>query len=298
MKENGMVSDSSDIYEEIARIKAGGRQAALVTIVGASGSTPAGIGSKMLVREDGSVLGTIGGGSVEKLVTEEALLAMRTGTARRLSYGLREGEAAEMICGGDMEIFVEPILQEPRLFIFGGGHIALALSKMARLVGFRIIVVDDRPEFASAERFPEAERTIAADFSEAFSTLNVDSSSYIVIVTHAHAGDEVVLERALETEARYIGMIGSRRKNSVVFDNLRARGVPQASIDRTHAPIGLPIHAWTSEEIAVSILAEIVKVRRAPDESGPQDETSRAAATAAGPDREEAGDSSDEGGAT
>jgi len=158
-------------------------------------------------------------------------------------------------------------------------------------------VVDDRPEFASPERFPEAERTIAADFAEAFSELDIDSSSYIVIVTHAHAGDEVVLERALQTEARYIGMIGSKRKNNVVFENLRARGVPQASIDRTHAPIGLPIHAWTSEEIGVSILAELIKVRRAPDEAGLKDETPRSAAAAAGADRGEPGSSSDEGGA-
>ena len=203
-----------------------------------------------------------------------------------------------MICGGDMELFVEPILQEPRLFIFGGGHIALALSKMARIAGFKIIVVDDRPEFASPERFPEAERTIAADFLEAFSRLNVDSSSYIVIVTHAHAGDEVVLERALQTEARYVGMIGSRRKNSVVFENLRAKGVSQDSIDRVHAPIGVPIHAWTSEEIAVSILAEIIKVRRAPDERASASPTSPAGTAAAGVDLGKQSSPGDEGGAS
>ena len=292
-----MVSDSSGIYDEIARIKAGGHQAALVTIIGATGSTPAGIGSKMLVREDGSALGTIGGGSVEKLVIEEALRAVKTGRTRRLSYSLREGEVAEMICGGDMEVFVEPILQEPSLFIFGGGHIALALSRMARLVGFRIIVVDDRPEFASRERFPEAERTIGADFAEAFSDLDIDSSSYIVIVTHAHAGDEVVLEKALQTEARYVGMIGSKRKNNVVFENLRAKGVAQASIDRTHAPIGVPIHAWTSEEIAVSILAEIIKVRRAPDGPARDGGPPSAGTAAVGQGGEEVGTSDSIGGA-
>lgn len=259
-----MLNASHDIHSEIARIKAIGQEAALVTIIGASGSTPSGVGSKMLVKADGNTMGTIGGGNIERLVTEEALRVMRMGRAERLNFSLREGEECGMICGGDVEVFIEPILQEPKLFIFGGGHIALALSKMAKLVGFRIVVIDDRPDYASPQRFPEAEATMATDYAQAFSNIEIDNMSYIVIVTHGHEGDEVVLERALKTDAKYIGMIGSRRKNRVIFDHLLAKAIPQEIIDRVHAPIGLEIHASTSEEIAVSILAEIIKVRRAP----------------------------------
>jgi xanthine dehydrogenase accessory factor len=259
-----MRNASHDIHSEIARIKAKGQEAALVTIIGASGSTPSGVGSKMLVRADGSTMGTIGGGSIEKLVTEEALKVIRMGKAKRLNFSLREGKECGMICGGDVEVFIEPILQEPKLFIFGGGHIALALSKMAKMVGLRIVVIDNRADYASPQRFPEAEATVVTDYAQAFSNLEIDNISYIVIVTHGHQGDEVVLERAVKTEAKYIGMIGSRRKNKVIFDHLLAKGIPQDLIDRVHAPIGLEINASTSEEIAVSILAEIVKVRRVP----------------------------------
>jgi xanthine dehydrogenase accessory factor len=259
-----MLNASHDIHSEIARIKAQGQEAALVTIIGASGSTPSGVGSKMLVKADGGTMGTIGGGSIEKLVTEEALKVIRMGKAKRLNFSLREDKECGMICGGDVEVFIEPILQEPKLFIFGGGHIALALSKMAKMVGFRIVVIDNRPDYASPQRFPEAETTVATDYAQAFSNLEIDNMSYIVIVTHGHQGDEVVLEKAVKTEAKYIGMIGSKRKNRVIFDHLLAKGIPQELIDRVHAPIGLEIHASTSEEIAVSILAEIIEARRAP----------------------------------
>lgn len=167
-----------------------------------------------------------------------------------------------MVCGGDLEVFIEPILAAPSLFIFGGGHIALALVKMAKLVGFKIAVIDDRPEFATSERFPEAEQTLATDFAEAFSKLTIDKSDYIVIVTYAHKGDEVVLEGALKTEAKYIGMIGSRAKSEVVFSHLRAKGIWQELLDKVHTPVGLKINAQTPEEIAVSILAEMIQVRR------------------------------------
>jgi xanthine dehydrogenase accessory factor len=253
-----------DIYQEIVRVKAEGGEAALVTVVSASGSTPREEGAKMLVRPDGSILGTIGGGSLEAQIIKEAVKVIRQGRPKRIHRSLTAKEAEEegMICGGDLEVFIEPILTPPTLYIFGGGHIALALTKMGKLCGFNIAVVDDRAEFATAERFPQADTLLAEDFNKSFAKLNIDNSSYIVIVTHGHQHDEVVLEWAVTTPARYIGMIGSRTKNETIYSHLQARGITQAQLDRVHAPIGLEIGAQTPEEIAVSILAEVIKVRR------------------------------------
>jgi xanthine dehydrogenase accessory factor len=253
-----------DIYQEIVKIKAEGGEAALVTVVRASGSTPREEGAKMLVRPDGSILGTIGGGGLEAQVIKEAVKVIKQGKPKRLHRSLTASEAEEegMVCGGDLEVFIEPILTPPALYIFGGGHIALALVKMGKLVGFNITVIDNRAEFASAERFPEADVILADDFTKSFPKIKIDKSSYIVIVTHGHQHDEVVLEWAVATPARYIGMIGSKTKNETIFSHLLARGIPQEQLDRAHAPIGLEIEAQTPEEIAVSIMAELIKVRR------------------------------------
>jgi len=251
-----------DIYEELVKIRARGEESALVTLTSAHGSTPREQGAKMLVRRDGSIIGTIGGGRIEDLVIKKSLEVIKKGKPERLSYSLKEGEETGMVCGGDVEVFVEPILPSPTLFIFGGGHIALCLAKMAKMASFKIVVIDDRTEFANPERFPEAEQTLVADFAQAFSQLGIDESSYIVIVTYAHTGDEVTLEGALKTRAKYIGMIGSRSKNELVYSHLRDKGISQELLDRVHAPIGLEINARTPEEIAVSILAQLIKVRR------------------------------------
>jgi len=253
-----------DIYQEIVRVKAEGEEAALVTVVGASGSTPREEGAKMLVRLDSSILGTIGGGSLEAQIIMEAVKVIKQGKPKRIRWSLTASEAEEegMVCGGDLEVFIEPILTSPTLYIFGGGHISLALAKMGRLCGFNITVVDDRAEFASAERFPEAEVIFAEGFTKSFPRVKIDKSSYIVIATHSHQHDEVVLEWAVGTPAKYIGVIGSRTKNETIFSHLRARGISQEQLDRVHAPIGLEIEAQTPEEIAVSILAEIIKLRR------------------------------------
>ena len=253
-----------DIYQEIVKLTAEGEEAALVTIVSTSGSTPREEGAKMLVKADGSILGTIGGGSLEARVCDEALEVIRKGKPKQLHFRLKEGEEPGMICGGDLEVFIEPILSSPTLYIFGGGHISLPLAKMGKLLGFKIAVIDDRAAFANPQRFPEAELTLAEDFNKAFPKLKIDKSSYIVIVTREHQYDELVLEWALGTQAKYIGMIGSRTKNKAIFSHLLARGVSQELLDKVHAPIGLEIHAQTPEEIAISILAEMVKVRRSP----------------------------------
>ena len=254
----------NDIYQEIVRVKTEGEEAALVTVVSATGSTPREEGAKMLVRPDGSIIGTIGGGSLEAQVIEEAVRVIKQAKPKRLHMSLTAKEAGEagMMCGGELEVFIEPILNPPALYIFGGGHIALALTKMGKLCGFNITVIDDRAEFAHAERFPEAEVILAEDFTKSFPQVKIDKSSYIVIVTHGHQHDEVVLEWAVGTPARYIGMIGSKTKNETIYSHLLTKGITREQLERVHAPIGLEIGAQTPEEIAISILAELIKVRR------------------------------------
>jgi xanthine dehydrogenase accessory factor len=254
----------ADIYQEIVRIKEKGEEAALVTIVSATGSTPREEGAKMLVRPDGTIIGTIGGGNLEAQVINEAVGVIKQGKPKRLHMNLTAKEAEEtgMICGGDLEVFIEPILTAPTMYIFGGGHISLPLAQIGKLLGFKIAIIDDRAEFASTKRFPEAEMVLAGDFSKAFSKLKIDKTSYIVIVTRGHQNDELVLEWAVGTPAQYIGMIGSQTKVKTVFSHLLAKGVSKGRLDSVYSPIGLEIGAQTPEEIAVSILAEIIKVRR------------------------------------
>ncbi len=256
----------TDIYQEIVRIKEGGEEAALVTIVSATGSTPREEGTKMLVRADGSILGTIGGGSLEAQVIKEAVEVIKQGKPKRLHMSLtaKEAEVAGMVCGGELEVFIEPILTPPTLYLFGGGHVSLPLAKMGKLLGFKIAVIDDRAEFASSARFPEADTVLAEEFASSFPKLKIDKSSYIVIVTRGHQHDELVLEWAVGTPAKYIGMIGSKTKVKTIFSHLLAKGISKGQLGRVHAPIGLKIEAQTPEEIAVSILAEIIKVRRSP----------------------------------
>ena len=254
----------ADLYEEILKIKAEGGSAALATIIGTEGSTPRETGAKMLVREDGTIFGTVGGGCLEGQVIEEAIKVIQEEKPRTFHYDLTGREAAGigMICGGVLDIYIEPIIPTPTVFIFGGGHISLFVSKISAMMGFQVAVIDDRAQFASTERFPEAEQVIAEKFSLAFPQLKVNRSSYLVIVTRGHAGDQEVLEWALTTEARYIGMIGSRKKIRTVYQNLEEKGAAREKLQRVHAPIGLEIGAMTPEEIAVSIVGQMIQVRR------------------------------------
>jgi len=166
------------------------------------------------------------------------------------------------MCGGEMELLLDPIQDKPTLLIAGGGHIALPLVKLGAILGFRVVVLDDRQEYANRERFPEADMVICQDFDAALSKVKVTSSTYLIIVTRGHALDELVLRRTITSKAAYIGMIGSQTKIRTVFERLRKDGVPEEAIRRVYAPIGLDIGGETPEEIAVSIVAEIVKLRR------------------------------------
>lgn len=253
-----------DIFAEIARLRKEGRKAALATIIQVQGSIPSYESSKILVRDDGSIVGTVGGGCVEAEVWSAAQEVMREEKPRRLHFNLNANPEYDngLICGGSLDIFVEPILATPTLYLFGGGHVSLYVSKIASVAGFDVVVSDDRAAFASKERFPEALETYAGPWEETFTKLQVNTLSYLVLVTRGHKGDLTCLRWALTTPARYIGMIGSKRKFIEISKVLESEGVPAAKLERVHSPVGLDIGALTPEEIAVSIVAEMIAIRR------------------------------------
>ena len=238
---------------------------ALVTIVETKGSTPREIGAKILVNKNGLVAGTIGGGITEARVIEEAKQALKEGKGKLLDYHLTKEQAAldeGAICGGEMKVFIDILQPKEEVLIFGAGHIAVCLSKLAKTVGFKVTIIDDREEFANQDRFPEADKIIAEETEKALTHLKITPSTYIIIVTRGHLKDEEVLGSVIRSGATYIGMIGSRKKNATVFQRLTKKGISQEELDKVHTPIGIDINAETPEEIAVSIMAEIIQVRR------------------------------------
>ncbi|PYT14901.1 MAG: xanthine dehydrogenase [Acidobacteria bacterium] len=255
-----------DIYDEIVRLRKLGQKCALATIVQVRGSIPSYESAKLLVREDGSMLGTVGGGCVEAEVWNAAREVIETEKPRHLTFSLGQDAAYDngLICGGQLNIFVEPVVPQPRAFIFGGGHVSKSISKIANLAGFSTIIVDDREAFANRERFPEAEETYAEEYEAVFPKLPVTSSSYLIIVTRGHRDDMRVLRWAVTTPARYIAMIGSKRKTISVVHELEKEGIPRKQFEKVFAPMGLEIGAETPEEIAISVVAEMIAVRRAP----------------------------------
>ena len=257
-----------DVFEEIVRIRRIGQRAALATIVHTNGSIPSYEASRMLIRDDGSILGTVGGGCVEAEVWAAAKEVIQSEHPRKMTFHLNHeaGYDSGLICGGTLEIFVEPILPQPMLYIFGGGHISAALASVAHQAGFSIGIVDDRDTFANVERFPTSSE-IYTSYQDAFEKIRPNSATYIVIVTRGHKDDMRVLSWAVGTESRgfsprYIGMIGSKRKVTSVYKALEMAGVSPGKFEHVHAPVGLDIGALTPEEIAVSITAELIAVRR------------------------------------
>ncbi|MGO9590185.1 MAG: XdhC family protein [Candidatus Acidiferrales bacterium] len=253
----------TDLFEEIVRMRRAGGRGALATIVHTNGSIPSYESSRMLVRDDGSILGTIGGGCVEAEVWAAAKEVIVAEQPRKMTFNLNQDAAydAGLICGGTLEIFVEPILPQPLLYIFGGGHISSAVARVASASGFSITIADDREAFANTERFPMAEK-LYTTYEDAFAKIAPNASSYLLIVTRGHRDDMRVLAWAVRTGARYIGMIGSKRKVLSVYKALEKEGYSPEEFERVHAPVGLDIGALTPEEIAVSITAELIAVRR------------------------------------
>jgi xanthine dehydrogenase accessory factor len=253
-----------DLYEEIVKLRQEGRRGAVATIVNVRGSIPSFETAKMLVRDDGSIVGTIGGGCVEADVWQAAREVMESEKPRTLTFNLNQDPKYDtgLVCGGTLDIFVEPILPPALLYIFGAGHVSVNLYKAARNADFDVCVVDDRAAYANRERFPEAKEVIAEDFDQAMGRLAPSESSYIVIVTRGHRDDMRVLRWAVQTRAKYIGMIGSKRKTITIFRELTEEGLAPELFERVHAPVGLDIGAVTPGEIAVAITAELIAVRR------------------------------------
>jgi xanthine dehydrogenase accessory factor len=241
-----------------------GHRGAVATIVNVRGSIPSFKSAKMLVRDDGSIAGTIGGGCVEAEVWQAAREVIASEKPRTLTFDLNQDPKYDtgLVCGGALEIFIEPVLPSALLYIFGAGHVAYELYKAARNAGFDVVVADDRETYANAERFPEARQVIAQDFDHAMATLTPTEPSFIVIVTRGHRDDMRVLRWAVQTQARYIGMVGSNRKAITIFRELTAEGLKPELFERVYSPVGLDIGAITPEEIAVSIMAEIIAIRR------------------------------------
>jgi xanthine dehydrogenase accessory factor len=253
-----------DIYEEIVKLRQQGRRGAVATIVNVRGSIPSFETAKMLVRDDGSIAGTIGGGCVEAEIWQAAREVMESEKPRTLTFNLNQDPKYDtgLVCGGTLDIFVEPVLPPAALYIFGAGHVSVSLYKVAKGAGFDVTVVDDREAYANRERFPEAKEIIAEDFDRAMARLAPNESAYLVIVTRGHRDDMRVLRWAVQTSARYIGMIGSKRKTITIFQELTKEGLAANLFERVHAPVGLDIGAITPEEIAVAITAELIAARR------------------------------------
>lgn len=345
-----------EVFDEIIQVLSRGEKAALSTIVSSKGSLPMSKKAKMLVKQDGTFVGTVGGGCLEADVWAEARQVMDQGVSTLQRFILTEKHAGDegLNCGGDVEIFTEPvqagvmhevfeavkhlhdtrgsallatlvtgdsqirghkmlvtesdqvtgtlgdpeldhrvqqemgtvinedllkvftvdhqgtevrvfveaIRPSPQLILFGGGHVSKAIAQIAKTVGFRIVIVDDRPAFANHDRFPEADECIVGEFDRVVEKLSIDRSSYLVAVTRGHQWDQPIIEQIVWTDAGYIGMIGSRRKIALMWKKLEAKGIPRQLLDQVHAPIGLDIYADTPEEIAVSVMAELIQVRR------------------------------------
>jgi len=256
-----------DIFDEIVRLRRLGQKCALATIVQVKGSIPSFESAKLLVREDGSIFGTIGGGCVEAEVWTIAREVIETDRPRHLNFSLGQDAAYDngLICGGQLNVFVEAVVPQPRAYIFGAGHVSKSISKVATMAGFATVVIDDREAFANAERFPEAEELFADEYETIFPKLEVNSSSYIIIVTRGHRDDMRVLRWAATTNARYVAMIGSKRKTISVVKELEKEGIPRDAFEKLFAPMGLEIGAESPEEIAVSVVAEMIAVRRKPE---------------------------------
>lgn len=234
--------------------------AAVATVVKTHGSAPRGIGAKMLVYADGSIVGSVGGGAMERRVIEMAQQVIQQGAPHYLDFNLSRPDRGDpMVCGGEMEVFIEPLLTTPTLLLVGAGHVGAACAELGKFLGFHIILIDDRSELLTRDKFPYADELRAGDLVEQLRAAEITPQTYVTIVTRAHILDAEVLRAVIDKPAAYIGMLGSKRRVLTVFGILKQQGVSDEILQRVHAPIGVEIHAETPQEIAVSIMAEIIK---------------------------------------
>ena len=259
------------VWAEAVAAAAGGSPVAVATLIRApAGGLPPGgrsLGAKMLVRRDGSRLGDLGGGPFEEAVAADARAALSTvprsavqafyytGGGKRVRRLMAQPDAA-------YQVILEVVEAKPVLLVVGAGHIGQSLTRLGEYVGFSVVVLDDRPDFANRERLPEADRILCGDLVEGLRQFSIDSNTYVVLVSRGHKQDEAALREVATSDAAYVGMIGSRRRVTAVLQHLAGEGFPQEALERVRTPIGLDIGAETPQEIAVSIIAEIIQTRR------------------------------------
>jgi xanthine dehydrogenase accessory factor len=250
------------VYQALAEIEKNNLAAALCTVTRSEGSTPRHVGSKMLVYPDGHFIGTVGGGDLESRVIKAALESIQDGQTQSLSYTMADPARGDPgVCGGQVEVFVEPILPAPTIVVIGGGHVGRAVVFLAKWLGFRVAVSDDRPEFCNPESIPGADAYYALPMAQLVDQLQVTPQTSLVVTSRGSPIDAEGLPRLLDSSAGYIGVIGSKRRWATTVKALKDRGVPDEKLQRVRSPMGLELQAETPEEIAVSILAEILMTR-------------------------------------
>jgi len=251
--------ESLKIYQEVVRIRQKGGSGILATLISADDAIAKGDRSKVLVKISGEKVGFLfAGEEFEQNILKEAETLLNEKKPKVVTWESKKKDSSWK----KMEVLLEPIFSEPTVYIFGGGHVSQQLAPLTKTVNFKVVIIDDREMFANRELFPEADQVLVSEFEKCFDQLNIDETSYIVIVTRGHLYDGFVLEQAVKTNARYIGMIGSKKKIRTLYQDLMKKGIPKETLDRVYAPIGMDIHSETPEEIAVSIAAELIAVRK------------------------------------
>jgi xanthine dehydrogenase accessory factor len=250
------------IYQALSELEKNNQPASLCTVTKSEGSTPRHVGSKMLVYPDGKFIGTVGGGDLENRVIKAALQTLEDGKAQTLSYTMADPTRGDPgVCGGQVEVFVEPIYPPPTLVVIGAGHVGKAVVHLAKWLGFRVVVSDDRTEFCNPESTPGADEYYPVEMGKLAGSMKITKQTYLVITSRGSGVDVVGLPALLESEAAYIGVIGSKRRWSVTVKALKEKGVKEELINKVHSPMGIELQAETPEEIAVSIMAEVLIVR-------------------------------------
>ncbi len=257
------MNESLAVFEAVLKAQQAGLPAVLATVIRTQGSVPRQAGSKMLVWPDGRIEGTVGGGQMEAFVIQESQAAIQSGETKMLRYDLADLESGDPgVCGGVVELFIEPLVPAPTLLVIGCGHVGKAVAELAKWMQFRVAVADDRPGFATAEQIPGMDSYIQAPAAELVQHITINRYTYVAALTRGLPVDEQLLPLLLQTDAPYIGLIGSRRRWAMTVETLSEQGMSREQLARIHAPIGLELKAETPKEIAISILAEIVMVMR------------------------------------
>ena len=247
---------------ELEEFRQKGEAVALITILKTEGSTPQKAGAKMVVGRDARLRGTVGGGCVEQEILQRAQRAIEN---RKCEIGTYDFNADEdengLICGGNMTVFIEPILPTPRVYLIGAGHVSMPVAQIAKIADFEVVVLDDRVKYANRERFPEVEQVIAGPISELADKFKYGENDFVVIVMRGHKEDEDALRTFIEKECGYLGLIGSITKMEKIFSRLESEGISRDRLNAVHLPIGLDLGGSTPGEIAVSIVAELLLIR-------------------------------------